>query len=148
MGFIGKIRQVFIEPLIEEKNEGLATARAFKSALAAACAHIQALLGLLNMELRNAAKRLGRKFAWLVIGLFAAFFFYVFLWCLIVALIACVWNLVAALAVAAGFHLLAAVAAFAGFDKTRVTPLAPAALEELKTDLTCLQMTLKKDSNS
>ena len=79
---------------------------------------------------------------------FLAFFGYLFLWCLLTVVMAYFWGIIAGLAVTTGFHLLAAAAGFILFSRTHVTPIAPATAEELKTDLSCLQMALKKSSHS
>lgn len=81
-------------------------------------------------------------------GVFMAFFGYLFLWCLLTVVMAYFWGIIAGLAVTTGFHLLAAAAGFILFSRTHVTPIAPATAEELKTDLSCLQMALKKSSHS
>ena len=92
--------------------------------------------------------RLGKKTAFLLMGAFMAFFGYLFLWCLLTVVMAYFWGIIAGLAVTTGFHLLAAAAGFILFNRTHVTPIAPATAEELKTDLSCLQMALKKSSHS
>lgn len=114
----------------------------------AALAHAEALAALLKLELKEASKRLGKKTALLLMGAFMAFFGYLFLWCLLTVVMAYFWGIIAGLAVTTGFHLLAAATGFILFSRTHVTPIAPATAEELKTDLSCLQMALKKSSHS
>ena len=114
----------------------------------AALAHAEALAALLKLELKEASSRLGKKTAFLLMGAFMAFFGYLFLWCLLTVVMAYFWGIIAGLAVTTGFHLLAAAAGFILFSRTHVTPIAPATAEELKTDLSCLQMALKKSSHS
>ena len=129
---------------MEEKEEGMAMARSLREAGAAALSHLEALYGLLKLELEEASKRLGQKMALLLLAAFMD----LFVWCLLTMIMAYYWNIIAGLAVTAGFHILVAAIALAMFSRIRVTPIAPATAEELKTDLSCLQMALKKSSNS
>ena len=138
MGLIDKLKRTFVTPLVEEKEEGMAMVRSLRETGTAALAHAEALAALLKLELKEASKRLGKKTALLLMGAFMAFFGYLFLWCLLTVVMAYFWGIIAGLAVTTGFHLLAA----------HVTPIAPATAEELKTDLSCLQMALKKSSHS
>ena len=141
MGLIDKFKRTFVTPVMEEKEEGMAMARSLREAGAAALSHLEALYGLLKLELEEASKRLGQKMALLLLAAFMAFFGYLLI-------MAYYWNIIAGLAVTAGFHILVAAIALAMFSRIRVTPIAPATAEELKTDLSCLQMALKKSSNS
>ena len=129
MGLIDKLKRTFVTPLVEEKEEGMAMVRSLRETGTAALAHAEALAALLKLELKEASSRLGKKTAFLLMGAFMAFFGYLFLWCLLTVV----------MAAAAGFIL---------FNRTHVTPIAPATAEELKTDLSCLQMALKKSSHS
>ena len=144
MGLIDKLKRTFVTPVMEEKEEGMAMARSLREAGAAALSHLEALYGLLKLELEEASKRLGQKMALLLLAAFMALFG----WCLLTMIMAYYWNIIAGLAVTAGFHILVAAIALAMFSRIRVTPIAPATAEELKTDLSCLQMALKKSSNS
>ena len=142
MGLIDKLKRTFVTPLVEEKEEGMAMVRSLRETGTAA------LAALLKLELKEASNRLGKKTAFLLMGVFMAFFGYLFLWCLLTVVMAYFWGIIAGLAVTTGFHLLAAAAGFILFSRTHVTPIAPATAEELKTDLSCLQMALKKSSHS
>ena len=133
---------------IRDREEGMAMVRSLRETGTAALAHAEALAALLKLELKEASKRLGKKTALLLMGAFMAFFGYLFLWCLLTVVMAYFWGIIAGLAVTTGFHLLAAAAGFILFSRTHVTPIAPATAEELKTDLSCLQMALKKSSHS
>ncbi len=148
MGLIDKLKRTFVTPLVEEKEEGMAMVRSLRETGTAALAHAEALAALLKLERKEASKRLGKKTALLLMGAFMAFFGYLFLWCLLTVVMAYFWGIIAGLAVTTGFHLLAAAAGFILFSRTHVTPIAPATAEELKTDLSCLQMALKKSSHS
>lgn len=148
MGLIDKFKRTFVTPVIEEKEEGIAMARSLKEAGTAVLDHAAALCNLLKLELREVSQRLGKKTALLLLAVFMALFGYLFLWCLLATVMAYYWGIIAGLAVTAGFHLAAAVAAWTMFSRIHVTPIAPATAEELKTDLSCLQMALKKSSNS
>lgn len=148
MGLIDKLKRTFVTPLVEEKEEGMAMVRSLRETGTAALAHAEALAALLKLELKEASSRLGKKTAFLLMGAFMAFFGYLFLWCLLTVVMAYFWGIFAGLAVTTGFHLLAAAAGFILFSRTHVTPIAPATAEELKTDLSCLQMALKKSSHS
>ena len=132
MGLIDKLKRTFVTPLVEEKEEGMAMVRSLRETGTAALAHAEALAALLKLELKEASNRLGKKTAFLLMGVVMAYF----------------WGIIAGLAVTTGFHLLAAAAGFILFSRTHVTPIAPATAEELKTDLSCLQMALKKSSHS
>lgn len=148
MGLIDKLKRTFVTPVVEEKEEGAAMVRSLRETGAAALAHVEALAALLKLELEEASKRLGKKMALLLLGAFMAIFGYLFLWCLLTMVMAYFWGIIAGLAVTTGFHLLAAAVALFLFSRTHVTPIAPATAEELKTDLSCLQMALKKSSHS
>ena len=148
MGLIDKLKRTFVTPLVEEKEEGMAMVRSLRETGTAALAHAEALAALLKLELKEASNRLGKKTAFLLMGVFMAFFGYLFLWCLLTVVMAYFWGIIAGLGVTTGFHLLAAAAGFILFSRTHVTPIAPATAEELKTDLSCLQMALKKSSHS
>ncbi len=148
MGLIDKLKRTFVTPVVEEKEEGAAMVRSLRETGAAALAHVEALAALLKLELEEASKRLGKKMALLLLGAFMAVFGYLFLWCLLTMVMAYFWGIIAGLAVTTGFHLLAAAVALIFFSRTHVTPIAPATAEELKTDLSCLQMALKKSSHS
>ena len=105
--------------------------------------------GILSSVLKVAACVLAAaSVALLLLAAFMALFGYLFVWCLLTMIMAYYWNIIAGLAVTAGFHILVAAIALAMFSRIRVTPIAPATAEELKTDLSCLQMALKKSSNS
>ena len=86
--------------------------------------------------------------ALLLLAAFMAIFGYLFLWCFLTMVMAHFWGIIAGLAVTTGIHLVAAAVALILFSRTHVTPIAPATAEELKTDLSCLQMALKKSSHS
>ena len=136
MGLIDKLKRTFVTPLVEEKEEGMAMVRSLRETGTAALAHAEALAALLKLELKEASSRLGKKTAFLLMGAFMAFFGYLFLWCLLTVVMAYFWGIIAGLAVTTGFHLLAAAAGFILFNRTHVTPIAPATAEELKTDFT------------
>lgn len=148
MGLIDKLKRTFVTPIVEEKEEGAAMVRSLRETGAAALAHVEALAALLKLELEEASKRLGRKMALLLLGAFMVIFGYLFLWCLLTMVMAHFWGIIAGLAVTTGLHLLAAAIALIFFSRIHVTPIAPATAEELKTDLSCLQMALKKSSHS
>lgn len=148
MGLIDKLKRTFVTPIVEEKEEGAAMVRSLRETGVAALAHVEALAALFKLELEEASKRLGKKMALLLLGAFMAVFGYLFLWCLLTMVMAYFWGIIAGLAVTTGFHLLAAAVALILFSLTHVTPIAPATAEELKTDLSCLQMALKKSSHS
>lgn len=148
MGLIDKLKRTFVTPIVEEKEEGAAMVRSLRETGAAALAHVEALGALFKLELEEASKRLGKKMALFLLGAFMAVFGYLFLWCLLTMVMAYFWGIIAGLAVTTGFHLLAAAVALILFSRTHVTPIAPATAEELKTDLSCLQMALKKSSHS
>ena len=131
-----------------EKEEGAAMVRSLRETGAAALDHVEALAALLKLELEEASKRLGRKMALLLLAAFMAIFGYLFLWCFLTMVMAHFWGIIAGLAVTTGIHLVAAAVALILFSRTHVTPIAPATAEELKTDLSCLQMALKKSSHS
>ena len=80
-------------------------ARSLREAGAAALSHLEALYGLLKLELEEASKRLGQKMALLLLAAFMAFFGYLFVWCLLTMIMAYYWNIIAGLAVTAGFHI-------------------------------------------
>lgn len=148
MGLLDKLKRTFVTPIVEEKEEGMAMARSLREAGYAALNHAEALCCLLKLELEEASKRLGKKMALLLLAAFMALFGYLFLWWLLTMIMAYFWGIIAGIAVTAGLHLLGAVIALAMFSRIHVTPIAPATAEELKTDLSCLQMALKKSSNS
>lgn len=148
MGLIDKIKRTFVTPIMEEKEEGIAMARSLRETGAAALVHLEALCGLLKLELAEASKRLGQKTVLLLLAVLMGFFGYFFLWCLLTMVMAYYWGIIAALGVTTGIHLLVAAVALAMFSRIHVTPIAPATAEELKTDLSCLQMALKKSSDS
>lgn len=148
MGLIDKLKRTFVTPLVEEKEEGLAMVRSLRETGTAALTHTKALGALLKLELKEASKRLGKKTALLLAGAFMTAFGYLFLWCLLTVVMAHFWGIIAGLAVTTGIHLLAAAVVLILFSRTHVTPIAPATVEELKTDLSCLQMALKKSSRS
>ncbi|WP_302014609.1 phage holin family protein [uncultured Akkermansia sp.] len=148
MGLIDKFKRTFVTPIVEEKEEGVAMARSLRETGEAALAHMEALCSLLKLELEEASQRLEKKMLLLLAGAFMAVFGYLFLWCLLTMVMAHFWGVIAGFAVTAGFHLLVAAAAFIMFSRIHVTPIAPATAEELKTDLSCLQMALKKSSHS
>lgn len=148
MGLIDKLKRTFVTPIVEEKEEGVAMARSLRETGAAVLSHLEALYALLKLELEEASKRLGKKTALLLLAVFMAFFGYLFLWCLLAMVMAHFWGIIAGLAVTAGIHLLIAAAALIMFSRIHITPIAPATAEELKTDLSCLQMALKKSSRS
>ena len=148
MGLIDTLKRTFVAPLMEEKEEGAAMIRSLRETGTAALAHAEALVALLKLEFKETTQKLGKKTVLLLMGAFMAFFSYFFLWCLLTAVMAYFWGIIAGLAVTTGFHLLAAVAGFILFSRIHVTPIAPATAEELKTDLSCLQMALKKSSHS
>lgn len=106
-------------------------ARSLREAGAAALSHLEALYGLLKLELgRSVQTGLGQKMALLLLAAFMAFFGYLFVWCLLTMIMAYYWNIIAGLAVTAGFHILVAAIALAMFSRIRVTPIAPATAEE------------------
>ena len=148
MGLIDKLKRTFVAPIVEEKEEGAAMDRSLRETGAAALDHVEALAALLKLELEEASKRLGRKMALLLLAAFMAIFGYLFLWCFLTMVMAHFWGIIAGLAVTTGIHLVAAAVALILFSRTHVTPIAPATAEELKTDLSCLQMALKKSSHS
>ena len=145
MGLIDKLKRTFVAPIVEEKEEGAAMVRSLRETGAAALDHVEALAALLKLELEEASKRLGRKMALLLLAAFMAIFG---LWCFLTMVMAHFWGIIAGLAVTTGIHLVAAAVALILFSRTHVTPIAPATAEELKTDLSCLQMALKKSSHS
>lgn len=107
------------------------------------------MYGLLKLELEEASKRLGQKMALLLLAAFMAFFGYLFVWCLLTMIMAYYWNIIAGLAVTwPGSTFWLPPLLWSCSACIRVTPIAPATAEELKTDLSCLQMALKKSSNS
>lgn len=148
MGLFDRIKKTFIAPIVAEKEEGMAIIHSIKETGSALLTHVLALASLLKLELSEASQRLGKKMLLLLIGCLMAGFFYLFLWSLLTAVMAHFWGIIIALAVTTGIHLLMAVVAFILCCKTHVTPIAPATAEELKTDLSCLQMALKKNSQS
>lgn len=98
MGLIDKFKRTFVTPVMEEKEEGMAMARSLREAGAAALSHLEALYGLLKLELEEASKRLGQKMALLLLAAFMAFFGYLFVWCLLTMIMAYYWNIIAGLA--------------------------------------------------
>ena len=130
MGLIDKLKRTFVAPIVEEKEEGAAMVRSLRETGAAALDHVEALAALL------------------LLAAFMAIFGYLFLWCFLTMVMAHFWGIIAGLAVTTGIHLVAAAVALILFSRTHVTPIAPATAEELKTDLSCLQMALKKRSHS
>ena len=142
MGLIDKLKRTFVAPIVEEKEEGAAMVRSLRETGAAALDHVEALAALLKLELEEASKRLGRKMALLLLAAFMAIFGF------LTMVMAHFWGIIAGLAVTTGIHLVAAAVALILFSRTHVTPIAPATAEELKTDLSCLQMALKKSSHS
>lgn len=88
MGLIDKFKRTFVTPVMEEKEEGMAMARSLREAGAAALSHLEALYGLLKLELEEASKRLGQKMALLLLAAFMAFFGYLFVWCLLTMIMA------------------------------------------------------------
>ena len=78
MGLIDKLKRTFVTPLVEEKEEGMAMVRSLRETGTAALAHAEALAALLKLELKEASNRLGKKTAFLLMGVFMAFFGYLF----------------------------------------------------------------------
>ena len=91
MGLIDKLKRTFVTPLVEEKEEGMAMVRSLRETGTAALAHAEALAALLKLELKEASNRLGKKTAFLLMGVFMAFFGYLFLWCLLTVVMAYFW---------------------------------------------------------
>lgn len=148
MGLINKIKSIFVAPIIEEKQEGMDMAQTLRAAGVALFAHLEALYALLKLELQEASQRLGKKAVLLLTAIFTGIFGYLFVWSLLTMIMAHYWGPIAGCAVTAGFHLLVSTITLIMFSRIRITPIAPATAEEIKTDLSCLQMALKKSSDS
>lgn len=148
MGLIDKIKSVFVAPIVKEKEEGAAMVQSMKEAGAAVLAHLGALCSLLKLELEEAAERLGKKILFLLLAVLTGLFGYLFLWGLLTMIMAHYWGIIIGLAVTTGLHLVAACISLIIFSRIRVAPLAPATMEEIQTDLSCLQLALKKNTNS
>lgn len=148
MSLIDKIKTGIIAPLVKEKEDGQAIVSSIKEIFSATKEHFSALGSLLVIELKEASQRLGKKLVLLLITAFMAVIGYLFLWAGIAVYLSEHIGLPWAILSVAIFHFLWAITAFLISNDIKVTPIAPATAEEIKTDVTCLQIALNKNSNS
>ncbi len=148
MGLFSILKEKFVTPVVETKGDCVDMVGSAKKTAAKFAEHAKALSALLALELNESAQRLGRKVSLLILALFMVICGYLLLWVLLTAVMAHFLGWIIALAISTGFHFLVAIVALVKACKVKVGPLAPATAEELKNDLTCLQMALRKDANS
>ncbi len=150
MGFFSSLKERFVAPVVEHKDDCVDLAGSLRRSATVALDHVKALSALFTLELKEASERLKHKLVWLAIAGFMAVLCYLCLWALLtlVMAIALNWGWIIAMAVTTAFHLIVAIVAFMQSQKVTVGPVAPATKEELQSDLSCLQIALKKSSNS
>ncbi len=150
MGFFSSLKERFVAPVAENKNDFVDLAASLRKTAEVVLDHIKALSALFTLELNEATGRLKQKLVWLVIAGLMALICYVSLWVLLTLLMAetLEWGWSIAIAVTMVFHLIMAIVAFLQSGKVTISPIAPATQEELQNDLSCLQMALKKSSDS
>ena len=114
-----------------------------KVLLQAGFEHAEALMEVFQIELNEAVKRAQAKIIWLVVFLLTACFTYIFLWGCIIVLLSWCLNYIWAFGIACVYHLIICLVAGYLFKKTSLSPLIPNTINELKSDYTCLKMTVK-----
>lgn len=107
--------------------------------------HFCALADLFAIEAAEYAQILKRRAILAAIALFTLALAYLSLWAMLMVYLWLNWCSYGALSVFAGFHSLMAIIFIVLAWRTKPGSFAPMTQDELKTDLTCIKLSLKEN---
>ncbi len=107
--------------------------------------HICALAELFTIEVGEYTQVCTRRIVLAMIGGFSAILTYLALWALLLVYLWTHCCGYCAIGVFAGFHFATALIFIISAYRTKPGPLAPMTKEELKTDLTCIKLSLNEN---
>ena len=130
------------------QKQGGAVLADVREVLLQASHHMEALLELFQLELREYGEKQARRIAALVVGVFLLLCAYA-VFCALVCVLFSAWlGLAWAVAIVCLINvLLGGVALWYGV-KSKPGPIAPATLQELKDDVQCIRLMLKENKKS
>ncbi len=113
-----------------------------------AVTHVESLLELFRLELREFGRRQARRVAAIVLGVGLLLVSYL-LFCVVLCVLLSLWmHLLAAVAIVFAINVLAGGTALAVGLRMRAGALAPATMQELKTDFQCLKIAIGENRKS
>lgn len=125
------------------REQGKSALSGLRDTLIHVVAHIRALTALFGVELQEYTARQTRRLIALVLGIFLLVCGYLTFCALLCALIGSYIGILWGMAIVCAAHFLAAGILILLAINRKPGPLAPAARQELKNDLQCLQILLE-----